>query len=129
MIRLLLIILFFLSSSPVYAEWVKTAESDNAILYADPDTIRRKGSLVKMWILYDFKARQQTIAGKSSWSFKSQAEYDCAEEQARALAVYDYSDPMGDGKIVYSHTNPDNWVPVIPGSMGDVSLLFACKKK
>ena len=28
-------------------------------VYADPDTIRRKGDLVKMWILFDFKTVQR----------------------------------------------------------------------
>ena len=42
-------------------------------VYADPDTIRRKGELVNMWSLYDFKTEQYVrvycscrVRGKSS---------------------------------------------------------------
>jgi hypothetical protein len=54
----LLITLLVLSSGPAYAEWVKIDEIDPYTLYVDPDTIRRKGDLVKMWQVYDFKAVQ-----------------------------------------------------------------------
>jgi hypothetical protein len=60
MAPLLLMILLVLSSGPAYAEWVETGhhESDDSVVYADPDTIRRKGDRVKMWELDDFKTIQ-----------------------------------------------------------------------
>jgi hypothetical protein len=54
----LLITLLVLNSSPAYAEWVWisfTKSEGGYDVYADPDTIRRKGDLVKMWVLYDYK--------------------------------------------------------------------------
>ena len=52
----LLITLLVLSSAPAYAEWVVLGTTDDGMTtYADPDTIRRRGDLVRMWALYDFK--------------------------------------------------------------------------
>ena len=52
MTRLLLIALLVLSSGPAYAEWVAIGSTDDGMTaYADPDTIRRKEEMVKMWVL------------------------------------------------------------------------------
>ena len=124
---IILVLTLFLTTSEAYAEWVKTDEQDTFTYYADPDTIRRNGNLVKMWELSDYKTIQ-TVAGKSILSFKVISEYDCAEEQIRILAEYGYSGQMGTGEIVFSHTKPDNWAPAMPGSMGQYKWAFACKK-
>lgn len=124
---IILVLTLFLTTSEAYAEWVKTAESDDATGYGDPDTIRSKGNLVKMWILYDYKTIQ-TVAGDSYLSQKMQWEYDCAEEQSRLIAGYSYSGQMGTGKIMFSKTNPGNWAPAMPGSTGHANWVFACKK-
>ena len=120
--------LLILSSGPAYAEWVAVSKADTSTGYVDPDTIRRKGNLVKMWILSDFKTIQTTAAGISYLSQKMQWEYDCAEEQFRMIAGYGYSGQMGTGEIVTSHTNPANWEPVMPGSVGQTRWVFVCKK-
>ena len=60
--RLILITLLLLSSGPAYAEWVLVEKNNDLVevmaVYADPDTIRRKGDLVTMWTLHDFKTMQ-----------------------------------------------------------------------
>jgi hypothetical protein len=106
---IILVLTLFLTTSEAYAEWVKTAESDDATGYGDPDTIRSKGNLVKMWILYDYKTIQ-TVAGDSYLSQKMQWEYDCAEEQSRLIAGYSYSGQMGTGKIIFSKTSILNFI-------------------
>ncbi len=68
--RLLLITLLVLSHGSVYAEWVRVIEPDEGMTaYADPDTIRRKGELVQMGVLFDYKTIQ-TNAGKSFLSMR-----------------------------------------------------------
>ena len=55
----LLITLLFLGSVPAYAEWVAVEETPGLrTLYVDPDTIRREGNLVTLWLLMDFKWMQ-----------------------------------------------------------------------
>ena len=129
MTRLLLITLLLLSSAPAYAEWVEVAEGGKFTTYADPETIRGKGSFVKMWVLYNSKTIQTNQAGKSFLSLKAQNEYDCAEEQYRQLAEYLYSGSMGDGEMVYSNTDLAKWSPVMPSSLSQANLKFACKKR
>ena len=69
---MLLIVLLVLSSGAAYAEWVAIGSTDDGMaIYADPDTIRRKDEMVKMWILFDFKATQ-TVAGHLILSIKGQ---------------------------------------------------------
>ena len=51
--RLVLATLLILSSEPVYAEWVAVAMTPNGemMVYADANTLRREGELVKWWEL------------------------------------------------------------------------------
>ena len=128
----LLITLLVLSSGSVHAEWV-AVEKNNELagimtVYVDPDTIRRKGNLVKMWQLYDYKAIQ-TVAGDSLLSIKRYNEYDCTEERTRMLAYTWFSGNMGSGKVVYSTPNEQQWEPVIPRSINRTLWKVACSKK
>ena len=132
MTRLLLIMLFFLSSGPVFAEWVEVASTiDGMTAYADPATIRRKGDLVKMWYFWDYNTIQ-TVAGNSFLSEKDQSEFDCAEERTRLLAVTKFSGNMGRGQVVYSlsfDSAESKWIPVSPQSIEEALWKFACRKK
>ena len=58
--RLILIMLLVANGGPAYAEWVEVSANKVAgvIAYADPDTIRRKGDLVKMSSLFDLQTTQ-----------------------------------------------------------------------
>jgi len=130
MTRLLLITLLVLSNSPAYAEWVSIEKIDGAGLtaYADPDTIRRKGELVKMWSLFDFQIMQY-VEGIPSLSKKGQSEYDCAEERLRLLALVEYSGNMGKGKVVYTDSIEQPWKPVVPRGVDHVLWTVSCSKK
>jgi hypothetical protein len=124
----LLITLLLLSSGPAYAEWVALGDSDSeTTVYVDPDTIRRKGDLVKMWELYDFKIIR-TVAGDSYFSSKAQIENDCAEERRRTLAFTWFSENMGSGKVVFSESYEGRWAPVVPDTIGLMLWTFACRK-
>ena len=128
MTRLLLVTLLFLSSGPAYAEWVAMGTStteDGNTLYADPDTIRRKGEMVKMWQLYDLKTAI-TVAGTSVLSTMVQNEFDCGEERIRLLAFVHFSGNMGRGKMVYEEAIEQKWKPVSPGGFNQLGLQAAC---
>ena len=126
----LLITLLVLSNGPVYAGWVLTSGDDEAGLtvYVDPDSIRRKGNLVKMWQLYDYKT-VQTVAGDSLLSIKRFNEYDCTEERTRMLAYTWFSGNMGNGNVVYSTTEEQQWEPVVPRTINHTLWKVACSKK
>ena len=129
---LLITLLILLCSGPAYAEWVAVSVSESLgvhAAYVDRDTIRRTGDLVKMWSLLDFKTLQKTEAGDSLLSLKGQSEYDCTKERARTLAVTLYSGHMGNGDVVFSHSDEENWTPIEPGSVRRILWKVACAKQ
>ena len=124
----LFITLLVLSSAPAYAEWVEVGITDEATVYADPETIRRKGDLVKMWYLHDFKTTQ-TVLKKSYLSSRSQDEYDCTEDRHRALATTSFSGNMGSGKVRSSYSIKGKWEPVPPDAITQSLWKVACDKQ
>lgn len=74
-------------------------------MYADPDTIRCKGDLVKIWILYDYKTLQ-SATGVAHLSDSIQLEANCTEKLQRSLAYTWWSGNMGSGAVM--------WCSVIP---------------
>ena len=126
-----LITIVSLSSGPVYAEWVPiafTKRESGYDVYADPDTIRRKGDLVKMWILYDYKTLQ-SATGFAHLSDSIQLEANCTEKLQRSLAYTWWSGNMGGGNVVFSHSGEGNWIPIGPGTVGHTVWSFACGKR
>ena len=67
--------------------------------YVDLYTIRRKGDLVKIWELWDYKTIK-TMAGNSFLSIKAQRQYDCAEERYQRLTFTEFSGNMGSGTAI-----------------------------
>ncbi len=126
--HLFLMTLIALSSAPGYAEWVEIGTTDNGStsVYFDPDSIRRKGEMVKMWIMFDSKKVQ-------SWNGLSvmlQQQIDCGEDRYRYLAIRRFSGNMGTGRVIY--TNADDtapWRPVAPGSVSQVLWKVACTEQ
>jgi surface-adhesin protein E len=128
-----LITLLVLSTAPAYAEWVDVSSGESYggfTMYTDPNTIRRKGELVKMWQLHDYKT-VQTEASHSFLSLKAQSEFDCAEERVRLLAVTGFSGNMGKGNVVWSRQfdAEGGWHPVAPESLGQSVWKLACGKQ
>lgn len=128
--RQLLFTLLVLSSGPAYAEWIAVGGNEEAgvTVYADPGSIRRKGNLVKVWHLNDFKTVQVAL-GNSYLSVKAQHQYDCTENRERILALTKFSGNMGRGKVVYKDSRERKWKPVEPGSVSHDLGKLACSKK
>jgi hypothetical protein len=97
-------------------------------VYVDPDSIRRKENLVKMWQLYDYKT-VQTVAGDSLLSIKRYNEFDCTGARTRMLAYTWFSGNMATGKVVYSTPDEQQWEPVVPGTINRTLWKVACNKK
>jgi hypothetical protein len=119
-----------LSGGPAYAEWVLTSGDDEVGLkvYVDPESIRRKGNLAKMWQLYDYKT-VQTVAGDSLLSIKRYNEFDCVDARTRMLAYTWFSGNMATGKVVYSTPDEQQWEPVVPRTINRALWKVACDKK
>ncbi len=129
----LLITFLVLSSGPAYAEWI-AVEKNNQLagimtVYVDPDTIHRKGNLVTMWQLIDFKTMQGGRSPSRFSSTKIQKQFDCAEERLRLLALTDFWGNMGTGEPAGAYVDEGNWVPVEPDSINQALWEFACNKQ
>ena len=127
----LLLTLLALGGVPAYAEWVLTSGDDEVGLkvYIDPESIRRKGNLAKMWQLFDYKT-VQTVAGDSLMSIKRYNEFDCVEPRTRMLAYTWFSGNMATGKVLYSTPDDDQqWEPAVPRTINRALWKVACEKK
>jgi Surface-adhesin protein E len=125
---ILMILLLAVVSSNAVAEWVAIGTGDGSILYANPNTFRKSGNIIKMWTLTDYNSARE-IAGEKFLSEKSQEAYDCKEEQAKMLYFSWHSENMGKGNVVFTANKPQrDWTPVAPDSIGEVSWKFACGK-
>ena len=123
--------LLLLTIGPAYSEWVQVASLTTRggfSVYADLDTVRRKGELVKMWVLFDFGAPQDTGQG-AYLSWKAQGQFDCAEERARMVDLVYFASNMGAGNVVHNDSDGFKWAPVPPRSGTEVLWKVACKTK
>jgi hypothetical protein len=123
-----LVLVMLCVGPPAYAEWVRVDENEHGVSYADPDTIQRKGNLVKMRHLYDWKTVPQSPIDPFL-SRQRDDEYDCAEERTHAIAFTFFSGQMGTGQVVHSELIEDPWRSVAPDGIDKSLLRFACSKK
>ncbi len=127
----IMIPLLLLSSGPAHAEWVLIDKTDDGMsTYVDTATIRRKGELVKMWIMYDFKNVQtDAFAFGPYLSLKGQSEFDCIEERGRSIAQTLFSGNTGKGEVIFTDVTKQAWRPAAPESIGRMLWKVACGKQ
>ena len=116
-------------SGAAMAEWVEIDRDDDNSHHVDPATIRRSGSMVKMWTLLDYKTIQSLAPGVSMLSMKTQDEYDCSEVRSRKLYATLYSGKMGGGTVIATSNVTDEWRPISPQTIRENLWKFACGKK
>jgi hypothetical protein len=127
--NIILILLLAVVSSNAMAEWVAVNHNKYATGYADPATIVKDGNIAKMWSMVVQKRITYFIGGYAFKSIKSQEEFDCKVKKMRTLVYSLHPGKMGEGKAIFSDSNPGKWEPVQPDSvMGDF-LKIACGKK
>ena len=103
--KTILMLLLAVVSSSAMAEWVyiSQTEKEEPLLatYADPDTIRKEGNTIKMWILHDFNALRLNFI-----SSRIKEEYACKEKKQRILFMAFYTGHMGGGETIAIITDP-----------------------
>ena len=123
-------LLAVMMSGSAAAEWVSLGTTDNGTtVYVDPATIRRSGDVVKISSLFDLKTASVNPRGWNYTSQKSQQEYDCKQIRGRMLYYSQHAGNMGGGISVYVSANPDNWMPVVPGSEDRLLWERVCAKQ
>ena len=126
-VRLVLLFLLTSVSVPASAEWVKFAEGgDGVSYYLDPATIRRNGSLRRVWILQDLKQRDQ----EGEMSRRALEEFDCKEERYKILSSSTHSEKMAEGNTLVMSNKPDvEWRFIPPGTVTEPLLRLVCSVK
>ena len=123
--KLLLILFFIFSISPVHARWVGISEQDNVSTYIEANSIRHRGKVSSYWTLYDYSS----IQTNGVFSKKVKWEDNCETEEHRILSIVNYSEKMGAGNVIPSPPiEYDRWDHIVPGTIGDFYHKFVCSQ-
>ena len=125
----ILIAVFFIWMSNVWAESVTVSVSDKAIVSVDVSTIKRTNNKIKYWATISFKNPLNLKNGEAYRSIKSLEQVDCDAETKDAKYVVFYSGVNGEGDSVYSKEDAAKEEPVIPGTIGESVFTFVCNFK
>lgn len=121
------VIILMLSASSAWADWQLLKETRDYILYIDPDSTQKNGSLVKAVSFQDFH-KMQALAGHSYLAAKTLNEYDCAQKLLRQVEFSIFPENMGSGGALYTEDKVQEWLPVQAGSTAEMLWNRACGK-
>jgi hypothetical protein len=128
----LLFVLLMMISSVSWAEWERISNDGDSYIYADRETIRKKGNFVEMWRLKNYFRVQDDYSGNKYKSSKLMTRYDCNDRTGAVVSLVHFSEEYGQGDVVFSGTRKKNEIndePIVPGSVGEVAWQIACGKK
>lgn len=103
-IRLAAGLLFAIAATAASAGWEKYGETEAAVFYLDPASIRKDGSARVVWELQDFKKPD----GAGALSQRFLWEILCSTNQYRRVATSSHSEPQLRGNVIQlsSDTGP-----------------------
>ena len=108
------------------ADWVREGKNALGTSYYDNGTIRKNGSTVKMWTLFDYIEPQLPGDGNTYLSKKIQTEYDCNAYRTRSVFISVHTESMAKGKVIFTSTDPTDWDPILPESLADRAYKKLC---
>lgn len=120
--RLIVTLLLLTLAAPAWAEWVIYGETDYAVYYYDPATIK-KGNLRRVREIQDLE--QRNSAGYQSYRVLS--EYECSEARSRELGVAGFSERMARGTPLAMSHSTTSWSNVAPNTPAAALLKLLCK--
>ena len=129
--KILMMLMLLVSTNVLAVDWVKVSESadHSYTFYVDPQSIRRDGNKVRVWVLTDYKS-VKVSGNKTYLSSVARDEYDCFEDTQRNIDIHAYQEKMGTGGIVVSVQNrTEPAISLPPGSMGAETLKIVCATK
>ena len=107
----LMVLLAVLSSSAA-AEWVRVHNNEKLVAFADSSSIRKKGNILKVLSLFDFKTENLLSDGEPYNSIIRETEFNCKENLQRMISFSIHSGRMGKGKVLEIGNDPQDWKPV-----------------
>lgn len=127
--RLLTAALLSLTCFTVHAEWIEITKSVTGnTYYVDPATKKRKGNIVRMWDFVVFAKPALTPDNKPYSSEKTHLAYNCDDDTFRILYIAGYPDKKGESSALFVMGTPGNWESIVPNSVLDTRLRFACDR-
>ena len=127
--KLLLTVLLLCFSTGIMAEWIQVDKRDDKggyTVFADLQTLSKVGSEAKMWTLIDYVLEQEDT-GVYFLSKEVRKKYECRSKHVKELAYKLYSWNMGNGELIRSYSQPQEWVKVEPGSIEKTEWKIACE--
>jgi len=115
-------LLLLLVAGTAQAEWVKVAESPQAIAYFNPATLEKDGDFRKVWEIHDYKRRD----ADGEMSLRLHMEYNCKDAAYRLLGFSTHSEAMAEGATLVSNSTAGEWMPVRPNSLVAANLKLVC---
>ena len=121
-----LLALFIVFSSPAWADWkliATTANGDEA--YIDMDSLRIDKSLRRVWTLSNLKKK----GSKGELSIRVLREFDCKQEQDRAVVMTGFTGAMTSGEMLSTYRGDnDPWDYIAPNTIAQDYFLMVCRK-
>jgi hypothetical protein len=104
---------------------------DGDKVFAYPGSIKKSGSSVKMWDLFNSSTPQNLPGHPPYLSKVTQVQYECEDRRMRTLYTNFYSEKDAKGaKILFKDTTTLLvWQPVVAGIAHEVLFDIACGKK
>ena len=121
--KLFFVCLMMLAGS-AWAKWVMYFEAKTITYYYDPATIRKDGNMRQVWRVQELK--QRIADGEKSRRMR--IEYNCKEERYRILSASIHSEPMAEGKVIYSEIKDNIWTVIPPASASEAMFKIVCAK-
>ena len=122
--RLVVVALFFLPASQVYASWELVTKSARGDTYYLDSTVQTKGIISQVWGLVDLS---EPIQGSAS--VKRLYQFDCVKGKLRVNQRLAYADKGGQGAVTSSEKNPGQWTYPDPESINEQLVLKICFDK
>jgi len=119
------IILFFLTTTQVNAEWLELVSDDKRSIFIETDLVIPYLTDRKMAKeLHEYKIARDDGAT----SLRIRSDYDCKKRMFRTLAVDRVAGEMGVGKIISLNNKPSKWKKIKGTDSLNKVFDFVCKK-
>ena len=121
-LRWMLLLCLVNLSGLALAGWEAVDDNYLAVVYVDPDKVRASSVFPQAWHLIDLRQRSKTGA----MSRLVLMEYDCHDQRRRNLAFASKSEPMGEGKTLFTSAVSTPWKAVSGDTVEHKVLLMLC---
>jgi hypothetical protein len=110
---------------PVFADWqyISTENESNNEFYLDFETLRKDGSLRRIWQVVNLATNEH------GWlSIRSIMEFDCKNETVQGLARMAFSEKFANGKVLHKSDDRGTKSYIPPNSVASTQLREVCKR-